>query len=187
VPHLDVAFTRGPLSDEDSLRRAGVHRADCVLIDSADDNEALAILVTVAHLTRAAHIVVALRDLSRAQQLSYVHAGVQCVQWHHPRMLTEELQDPGITRVYTELMTHGGGNTYSMVLPPKLDHLTVGRCQVLLGQEHGATFLALDYDGQLHVSPPWQQPIPGGATIYYIARRRLAATHLQEPALEASA
>jgi hypothetical protein len=56
------------------------------------------------------------------------------VQWHHPRMLTEELQDPGITRIYTELMTHGGGNTYSMILPPKLDHLTAGSCQVLLGQ-----------------------------------------------------
>jgi voltage-gated potassium channel len=179
VPHLNVAFIRGSLTDDDSLRRAGVHRAARILIDVDDDNQALAVLVTAAHLNTNAHIVVAIHDLDRATQLSYVHSGVQCVLWHHPRMLAEELQDPGITRIYTELLTQGGGNTYSMQLPGTLNDLTAGNLQTLLGNEHGATMLGFDHQGQLHVSPPWQQPIPAGATIYYVARTRLTPEHLR--------
>jgi voltage-gated potassium channel len=185
VAHLNVAFVRGGLSDEETLRRAGVHRAAHVLIDADTDDEALSILVTVAHLTSTAHVIAALHDLQRVRQMSMVHSKVQCVQWHHPRMLAEELQDPGISRIYTELMTHGGGNTYSLTLPPDFDEMTAGAYQVLLGQGYGATLLAFDHDGKLHVSPPWHQPIPSGATLFYIARRRLTLSQLREPAIAA--
>lgn len=178
LAHLNVAFVRGELSNEDTVFRAGVHRAAHVLIDADDDNEALAILVTVTHLGAPPHIVAALHDISRAQQLSYVHDKVQCVQWHHPRMLAEELQDPGITRIYSELMSPAGRNTYSITLPPAMDHLTAGQCQVLLGQDHSATLLGYDHQGELHVSPPWPQPIPAGSTIYYVGAHRLTHTDL---------
>jgi len=175
-PMLDrpVEFVRGNLTDEGVLRRACVDRAQSVLIDARDDNEALAVLVTVHHLTGAAHVVVALRDMERAAHMRYVHAGVSCVQWDHPRMLTEELLDPGITQVYTDLMTHGGGNTYSVKLPESLGKTDFGRCQVALGRRHDATVLAMDSGAELLVSPPWGTPVPPGTVLYYVARQRLS-------------
>ena len=174
----DVDFVRGDLTDEAVLRRAAVNRASRLLIDAGDDNEALAILVTVNHLVGDCHVVVALRDMERAQHLSYVHGQVRCVHWHHPRMLTEELQDPGIARIYTDLMTSGGDNTYSVALPKQLNQITFGQCQTMLGQRHNAVLLAVDTGGELAISPSWETPIAAGSVLYYIGRQRLTSEQL---------
>jgi voltage-gated potassium channel len=178
MPDRDVDFVRGDLTDESVLRRGAVDRANRLLIDAGDDNEALAILVTVNHLVKGCHVVVALRDMERAQHLSYVHTEVRCVQWHHPRMLTEELQDPGIARVYTDLMTSGGDNTYSVALPQRLNQITFGQCQTILGQKHSAVLLAVDTGGELAISPSWDTPLVAGSVLYYIGRRRLTPEQL---------
>ncbi|WP_245560459.1 ion channel [Actinopolyspora halophila] len=109
VPDRGIGFVRGDVSTDEVLRRAGVQRARSVLIDAHDDNEALAIAVTVDHVSPELAPVVALRDMSRAEHLRYVNSSIRCVQWHTPQMITEELLDPGITQVYAELVTHGGG------------------------------------------------------------------------------
>jgi voltage-gated potassium channel len=169
-----VDYIRGDLTDSEVLRRAGLHRAQSILVDARDDNEALSIALTVAHVSAGALTVVALRDLSRATQLSYVDPTVRCVQWHSPRMLTEELQSPGISEVYTELMTHGGENTYSITLPDKFGPIAFGDCQTALGKRYQATVLAARTPDALLVSPGWTTPIPGGSTLYYVSRQRLA-------------
>ncbi|HZM80545.1 MAG TPA: ion channel [Candidatus Limnocylindrales bacterium] len=178
MPDRDVDFVRGDLTDEAVLRRAAVDQASRLLIDANDDNEALAILVTVNHLVDACHVVVALRDMERAQHLSYVDTNVRCVHWHHPRMLTEELHDPGIARVYTDLMTSGGDNTYSVALPSGLNQITFGQCQTMLGQRHSAILLAVDTGGELAISPSWDTPIAAGSVLYYIGKQRLRPEQL---------
>lgn len=174
-PDQAVDFVRGDLNDEDVLLRACVQSAHSVLIDARDDNEALVLLVTVDHLTRdGVNLVVALRDLDRATHLKYVNPAVRCVQWHAPRMITEELQAPGITQLYTELMTYGtAGNTYSLRLPDSLDRVKFGDCQTMLGKSHDATVLAVRSGDDLLVSPSWQTEIAGGSVLYYISRERL--------------
>jgi voltage-gated potassium channel len=178
MPDREVDFVRGDLTDEAVLRRAAVDKAARVLIDAKDDNEALAILVTVDHITSGCHMVVALRDMERAQHLSYVHAQVRCVHWHHPRLLTEELQDPGIARVYADLMTSGGDNTYSVTLPHRLNQITFGQCQTMLGRRHSAILLAVDTGGELAISPAWDTPIAAGSILYYVGKQRLAPEQL---------
>lgn len=175
LPDQSVDFVRGDLNDEEVLSRAAIGDAHSVLIDARDDNEALVMLVTVDHMTTDdTHLVVALRDLDRAAHLKYVNPAVRCVQWHAPRMITEELQAPGITQLYTELMTYGaGGNTYSVRLPDSLERVTFGDCQTVLGRRHDATVLAVREGDDLLVSPPWQTQIAGGSVLYYISRERL--------------
>lgn len=176
----DVEFVRGDLVDEAVLRRAGVQRAYAVLVDARDDNEALAMAVSVHHVNPDVHTVVTLRDVSRAEHFTYVSDTIRCVQWHVPRMATEEVEDPGITEVYQQLMTAGGGNTYSMRLT---EATTFGELQTIFGREHDATILAARTGDGLLVCPGWTTPVPAGAVIYYIARHRLEA----EQALASSA
>lgn len=173
IADRDVDFVRGDLTDESVLRRACVERAHSLLIDARDDNEALAVLVTVHHLNPGAHIVVALRDMERASRLRYIADTVRCVQWDQPHMLAEELLDPGITGVYADLMTRGGSNTYSVRLPDSLGQTDFGRCQVALGQRHDATVLAMNSGEELLVSPPWSTPVTPGMVLYYVASSRL--------------
>lgn len=178
--HEDVHFVRGELSQEEVLRRAGLDRADAVLVDARDDNEALSLTVASVHVNPRAHTVVTLRDMARARNFSYVGGDVRCVQWHTPRLVTEELQDPGIAQVYADLMTHGGGNTYSTAVPEGLGERTFGDLQVALGRRHQATVLAARADRQLLISPDWETAIAAGATLYYVADRRLSPSEIAQ-------
>jgi voltage-gated potassium channel len=169
-----VHFVRGDLTRADVMARAAVARARTAVVDGRDDNETLAIAVAVAHAAPDIHLVAALRDLTRREQLSYVNRRVQCVQWHMPFLLTEEATDPGITQVYNDLMSSGGhGNTYSATLPAGFPHRTVGGCQEWLGRTFGATLLAVRDGSELVVSPPWDAALPAGTTVYYVASSRI--------------
>jgi voltage-gated potassium channel len=175
----DVLFVRGDLTNEDVMTRACVARARTAVIDARDDNEALAVAVAVDHANRGIHLVVALRDLGRRETLRYINEGVQTVQWHMPFMLTEEAADPGISQVYTDLMSSGGhGNTYSARIPAGFPHTTYGDCQTWFGRTFGATVLALRAGDGLVVSPPWDRPVPEGSTLYYVAAERIDAGRL---------
>ncbi len=174
-PGLD--FVRGDLAEESVLRRAGVHRAARLLIDARDDNEALAITVAVMHVNPEAHTVVTLRDMSRARSFSYIAADVRCVQWHSPRLATEELQDPGIAVVYADLMSHGGRNTYSTRLPETLSHISFGQVQEAMGRNFTTTVLAVQHEGAV-INPGWDTRLPRDAVLYYVGERRLSSEEL---------
>ena len=172
----EVHFVRGDLTHADVMARACVARARTAVVDGRDDNETLAITVAVNHANPGIHLVAALRDLSRRDHLAYVNPAVQCVQWHMPYLLTEEATDPGITQVYTDLMSTGGhGNTYSLTVPAGFSHRTVGDAQTWFGRTHSATLLAVRSGGELTVSPPWDRPVEPGSTLYYVAGERIDA------------
>jgi voltage-gated potassium channel len=176
----EVHFVRGDLTRDDVMRRAAVARARTAVIDGRDDNETLAIAVGVDHANPSLHMVAAVRDLSRRDTLRYVSPHVQVVQWHMPFLLTEEANDPGLTAVYNELMSEGGsGNTYSVRVPAGFPHRTFGQAQSHFGQTFGATVLAVRDETELVVSPPWDLPVPEGATLYYVARERIGEELLQ--------
>jgi len=168
----EIGFVRGDLTDESVLRRAGTASAARVLIDARDDNEALALTVAVTHVNPDAHIVVTLRDMGRARNLSYVDDDVHCVQWHSPRMVTEELQDPGIATVYADLMSHGGRNTYSVQLPEPLSGVSFGAVQEGLGRAHASTVIAVQRGGRL-VRLEWDTALGDDAVLFYVGDRRL--------------
>lgn len=173
MPHQPVDFVRGDPTDGEVLRRAGVHRAHSVLVDADNDTQSLTIALTVQHVAPGVLKVVALRDLKHATHLRYVDPQARCVQWHNPRMLTEELQSPGISDVYRELMTHGGSNTYSLTLPESVDPAPFGDWQLALGRRYDATILAVRTPYELLVGPGWSAPVPGGAVLYYVSAQRL--------------
>jgi voltage-gated potassium channel len=174
-----VEFVRGDLTNVDVMARACVDRARTALIDGRDDNETLAIAVAVDHANPGIHMIAALRDLARKEQLGYVNTGIHCVQWHMPSLLAEEVVDPGITEVYHHLMSAGGhGNTYSATVPSGFPHATFGDCQMHLGRAHAATLVAVRNGDALVVSPPWHEPLHEGTVLYYLAGQRLELSDL---------
>lgn len=182
MPEQDrVTFVRGDLTAVDVLTRACVGRAATVVVDGRDDNETLTVAVAVDHLNPQVHMVAALRDMSRCEHLRYVNPTVQCVQWHMPKLLSEEALDPGITQVYTELMSStGSGNTYSARLPDSLPGRTFGECQTYFGRHFAATLLAVRQGDGLQVSPGWDTPLQAGALLYYVAAQRIDQTRLAQ-------
>lgn len=176
----EVQFVRGDLTSVDVMTRACVSRAATVIVDGRDDNETLAIALAVDHTNPDVHIVATLRDMSRREQLRYVSATIQAVQWHMPKLVSEEALDPGITQVYADLMSGGGGgNTYSVRLPETLSGRTFGECQTHFGKAFGATVIAVGSTPsgagarEVVVSPGWDAAVEPGSTLYYLADRRI--------------
>jgi voltage-gated potassium channel len=135
--------------------------------------------VAVDHANPAVHMVAALRDLGRRDNLRYVNQAIACVQWHMPTLITEEALDPGITEVYSDLMSSGGhGNSYSVRVPPGGGFASFGDCQTHFGRAFSATVLAVRGSEGLVLSPPWNTPVPEGATLYYVAGARIGARAL---------
>lgn len=175
----DVQFVRGDPTSTDVMTRACVARARTVIVDGHDDNESLAIALAVDHTSADLHIVVALREMTRREQLRYVNPAIQCVQWYVPNLVTEEALDPGISQVYADLMTGGtGGNTYSATLPAGVAGRTFGELQTRFGRGFGATLIAVRSAGRVVVSPPWDAEVDDGATVYYLGRQRIEPSEL---------
>jgi voltage-gated potassium channel len=176
----NVQFVRGDLTSVDVMTRACVRRAATVIVDGRDDNESLAIALAADHANPDAHLVVALRDMERREQVHYVNPKIQCVQWHVPNLVTDEALDPGISQVYADLMSSGGdGNTYSVQLPKGLADRTFGECQTHFGTQFGATLIAVRSNGKVVVSPRWDTPVGTEATLYYLADQRLDPSDLE--------
>lgn len=175
-----VHLVRGDLTDDAVLRRASPAEATAVLVDARDDNEALTLTVAANHVAPGVHTVVTLRDLERARTVRRVDHTVHCVQWHSVRMVSEELQDPGIALVYGDLMTRGGVGTYSTTVPAALGGCTYGRLQEALGRTRGVTLLGATVDAEVVVSPPWDTSLDAGSVLYYVGAERLTGTDLEQ-------
>lgn len=177
-----VRFVRGPLTDTSVLQRTAIARARVVLVDGRDDHESLAIATVVSHVTDDVHIVVAVRALDRATRFEYVDPDLHCVQWHSLRMIVEEVADPGLGRVYQELMSPDGVNTYSVQLPTSAARTDFGRLKTAVGSRHGLTVLAIQSGDDLVVSPPWDHEVAPGDRVFYVGERRLTAAEFAHAA-----
>lgn len=175
----DIHFVRGNLTEDDVLRRAALRHASAVLVDARHDDEALKVTVAANYVSPDVHTVVALQDLAHVRTVSRVTPNAFCVQWHSPELICEELQDPGMSRFYCELMGHGERNTYSIRVPETLPGRTFGEFQQALGRWNAATIVATLIGPDLHISPSWRDEIPIGTVFYYIARRRLRTHDLE--------
>ena len=131
---------RGDLTDPEVLGRASLDRARVVLVDGREDDESLTLTACAAHATTDNHLVVGVRDMSRARTFGYVDDDVRCVQWHSVRMIAEEIQDPGISRIYAELTGDEGRDTYSAAVPDELDGQSFGDLQTALGRHHSPSY-----------------------------------------------
>lgn len=177
-----VHFVRGDLTSVHVLGRASIGAARVVLIDARDDDQALTLLAGVHQATDDNHIVVAVRDIERARTFRYVDADVRCVPWHSTRLIAEEIADPGISRLYDELMSAGGRDTFSVEVPASLQGVSYGDLQTAAGRSHGTTLLAVLVSGDdtMHVSPRWDLVLQPGDRLFYVGESRLQPDSLAQ-------
>lgn len=169
------------------LKRAGLTGASRVLIYGINDQENLAIALTVLrnqHLSGSnAHVVTHFEDTEVAHLLKQHYPHAECTSTLAVEMLVRAAQDPGTSRVTDELLSIGVGPTqFALQLPKDFPQTDFGKLFSSLKLKHDATALGIAQDRSgagLKLNPPVSEPVFGGNILFYMARTRISANAVQ--------
>ena len=184
LPDLVLAV-RGKLTSQEVMKNACVDQASRIVADGDDDNETLVIALTVCEINQHAHVVAAVGDMSESEEhLRKLNRGIECVPQEIVTMVTQAIQDPGITRLYKKFLSNIEGHAgFRFDIPEGKEEWSYGTLLCHLKKNYNATLLALTdthrFDAEIIENPPWEFGVRGGMSLFYIAPERLTAIDLQ--------
>ncbi len=129
----DVYFVKGAATSEDVLQRAAVGAAVTAIVlaepeSGREESDARSVLTALAieALNPAVYTIVEVCDQSNIANFSYTTVDeVVCAAEFSERLLSQVIMNPGITRVFDELLTFERGNeVYLMPLPQETVGMT---------------------------------------------------------------
>lgn len=180
-----IKFVRGDsFANPALLRRAGVPTAERILIYGSSDEQTLATAFAVLALKPVGHVVVHFAEPESAALLRSHYPQVECTQSLAVEMLVRASQDPGVSRVTTDLLSVLQGPTsFSMCLPAELPPMAFGELLIAWKRDHDATLLGYARQGEadFRLNPAFNAPVAGGDLVYYMAVQRLDTGSIRWP------
>ncbi len=175
----NVFAARGELSSAKMIEKSCAADASRVIVHGHDDNETLALCLTIHHVNPQAHMVAALKSTSEySEKIDMINPAIECVPAGMMTMIVQALQDPGITRLYNRLLSNLSGHEgYRLSLPKDFRSCKFGMLFCFFKQHYNATIIAITashrFDAVIEENPRWDQLIQSGQDLYYIADQRL--------------
>jgi len=177
MPH-GVQFVRGPLTDDDTLTRAGVATAGRAVLRGRDDNATLATCLAVAAKNPNLHLAAYFSHENVANLLRSHCPTAECLVPMATELLVRTADDPGSSRVPTILLsTLVGPTLFGVTLPPHAPNIPFGSLFTALKRDWQATVLGVASGAgidRIVLNPPDDRLVLPGETLYYMAAKRLA-------------
>ena len=115
-----VEFIRGDPSQDESLKRAGIMRADSVIVltdchkgANDADAEALMIVLAVESLNRSVHTCVQIMNSANRMHLERAHADeIICLDQVGGSLVVASALNHGVSRILSELLTFNRGSEF---------------------------------------------------------------------------
>ena len=170
-----IEFVRGEPASNDVMARACVKDAGKVIIHASTDYESISIALAVKEINPSAPIVVKANDPGKEVDIERVdRRRVVCVKSVDVPMMVREIHNPGITRVFENLLSPEGQDLRSIQVPVG-KALNFGRLAHHFREEHGAILIGMRPDGTIVTSqgilnPAFDARIEGGMFLDYISR-----------------
>ena len=172
-----VKYVRGDLSSDDVMERACVARASRILVHCTDDNETLVVTLAARSVNRTAHIVARVQKEASQLHLRRIDPQIECVRSLSIQLMVHAVQDRGTTAVISSLLSHRSDDTvFRMQLPDNGRSWTFGVLQRAFKEKMDVTVVGVadaDGIGGLDVNPASAKEIPGGASLFYLAAKRV--------------
>lgn len=170
----------GSYADPDTYLRAGIAGAARVIVNPRDDDQTLAaVFALMAHAPRA-HVVAHFDEPGPARLVAHHYPRIECTRPMSAEIIARAAQDPGSAALTAELLSvEQGATQFSLQLPAaEAEFATLASCfedqqAMLLGWRDGA--------GTLVLNPPRTAMVPVGASLYYLASRRLLPEQIRWP------
>jgi voltage-gated potassium channel len=170
-----IEFVRGELTSNDVMARACVKDAGKVIIHASTDYESISIALAVKEINPSAPIVVKANDPAKEVDIERVdRKRVVCVRSIDVPMIVREIHNPGITRVFENLLSPEGQDLRSIQVPDG-KAFNFGRLAHHFREEHGAILIGMRPDGgivpsQGILNPIFDSIVEGGMFLDYISR-----------------
>ncbi len=176
------------LASEDACQRAAVSRASRIIIAGHNDDNTLTTALSLVAFGTPAHIVCHFEDAGMAQLLKAHAPQVECHISTTTEMLVRSAQDPGSSRVQSQLLdTLAGPTQFSLQVPKDFPGCQFSNLITYCKTHHDALVLGLA--GSIHgddlvLNPPAHHKVSSGHVIYFMSKHRLLADEINWPSLE---
>ncbi|KLV04665.1 potassium channel protein [Photobacterium aquae] len=161
-------------TDSESMARAGVDTASCILIDNPEDDISLSAALFCAHRNPNAHLLAYFTDETLSSILKLHCPNAECIPSVAVEMLAKAAIDPGSSELHHELLsTHKGMTQYAVQYPHTALPTTVGALFPLFKQHHEAILIAIDCGNGVELNPSLNRDVPPGTKIFYISDERI--------------
>jgi len=179
-PVPDVArFVRAEnTSDADAYVRAGMARANAVVVMENTDPDALAISLAVAAAAPNVRLVVYFKDERMATLLKTHCPGAETAPSLSTEILARTARDPGSAELFTMLASSTAGPTeFSIVVPDGAPPLSYSAALTSFKGKHEATLLGMRSPDTITpvLNAPGTATIKPGDQLYYISMTRITA------------
>lgn len=172
-----VKYVRGDLSSDDVLARACVAKASRILVHCPDDNETLVVTLAARSVNQTAHIVARVKKEASQLHLRRIDSQIECVRSLSIQLMVHAVQDRGTTAVISSLLSHTADDTvFRMQLPENGRSWTFGALQRALKEKMDVTVVGVagpDGIADLNVNPASAVAVNGGASLFYLAAKRV--------------
>jgi len=170
-----IEFVRGELTSLDVMTRACVREAGKIIIHAGTDYESISIALAVKEINPSAPIVVKANDPGKEIDIERVdRVRVVCVKSVDVPMIVREIHNPGITRVFENLLSPDGQDLRSIRVPGDKAFI-FGRLAHFFREEHGAILIGMRpsesvVNSQAILNPAFDATVEGGMFLDYISR-----------------
>jgi voltage-gated potassium channel len=170
-----IEFVRGEPTSNDVIARACVKDAGKVIIHASTDYESISIALAVKEINPSAPIVVKANDPAKEVDIERVdRKRVVCVRSIDVPMIVREIHNPGITRVFENLLSPEGQDLRSIQVPdgkvfsfgPLAHHFREEHSAILIGMRPDGAFVT----SQGILNPMFDASVEGGMFLDYISR-----------------
>ncbi len=182
LPH-QVRFVRGEqLTDQDIFDRAAIERASRIIVFQETDDQTLATCLSVCATKTKAHIVAWFEHYRMAKLVESHCPQVECHTSISVDLLVRSAQDPGSSRLQSQLLsTLEGPTQYSIQVPNDFSGTTFGQLLKVMKGRHEAIALGIAdtiTGNDLLLNPPSQQPVRAGQFVYFMSAQRIRGNEI---------
>ena len=178
-----VRFVRGErLTDQDVFNRAAIEEASRIIIFQETDDQTLATCLSVCATKTRAHVVAWFEHYRMARLVKSHCPQVECHTSISVDLLVRSAQDPGSSRLQSQLLsTLEGPTQYSVQVPDDFSGTTFGKLLKVMKRRHEAIALGIadtTTGNDLLLNPPSQQPVLAGQLVYFMSAQRIRGNEI---------
>lgn len=173
----EIGFVRvTSFTDDAEMSRTALDKASCIIINTSLDDVTMTTALYCNGHNQNAHIIVYFADDSLSPLLKRHLPRVECMPSVAIEMQVKAAMDPGSSALHQELLSATHGMTqYSTHYPELLPGATVEAVFENFKRSYNATLIGVSEngEGEIRLNPPLDLQINPGATLYYIAEKRI--------------